>query len=100
MNLVGNQADDRKYRLPTPTPGAQNGVIIHTNAPFPMMSTTVKKWNRFKDKLSWILAQSKDTGSVPTTELRRIAGLGVNIMQVYEDAKCYLKGFFNAIEAF
>jgi hypothetical protein len=32
--------------------------------------------------------------------LRRIAGLGVNIMQVYDDAKCYMNGFFNAIEAF
>ncbi len=65
-----------------------------------MMSTTLKKWNRFKDGLSWIHIQSKDTGSVPTAELRRIAELGVNIMQVYKDAKFYLKGFFNAIEAF
>jgi hypothetical protein len=52
------------------------------------------------DGLSWILNQSKDTGTVPTDELRRIAGLGVNIMQVYEDSKCYLRGFSNAIEAF
>ena len=89
MNSVGNQADDQKYRLPTPTPGAWNGVIIHTDTPFPMMSTTLKKWNRFKDGLSWILIQSKDIGSVLTAELRRIAGLGVDIMQVYEDAKCY-----------
>ncbi len=28
MNLVGNQADDWKYWLPTVTPGAWNGVII------------------------------------------------------------------------
>jgi hypothetical protein len=100
MNLVGNQADDWKYRLPTVTPGAWNRVIIHTDTPFPMMSTTLKKWTRFKDRLAWILSQSKDIGSVPTAELRRIAGLGVNIMQVYDDAKCYLKGFFNAIKAF
>ncbi len=100
MNLLGNQADDCKYRLPTTTPGAWNGIIIHTDTPFPMMSTTLKKWARFKDGLAWILSQSKDTGSVPTAEMRRIAGLGVNIMQVYDDAKCYLKGFFNAIEAF
>jgi hypothetical protein len=44
--------------------------------------------------------QSKDTGTVPTAKLRRIAGLRVNIMQVYKDSKCYLRGFFNAIEAF
>jgi hypothetical protein len=98
INLVGNQADDWKYRLPTVTPGAWNGVIIHTDTPFPMMSTTLKKWTRFKDKLAWILSQSKDTGSVPTAG--RIAGLGVSIMQVYDDAKCYLKGFFNPIGAF
>ena len=35
-----------------------------------------------------------------TAELRNIAGLGTNPMQVYQDAKCYLKGVFNAIEAF
>jgi hypothetical protein len=40
MNSVGNQADDRKYRLPTTTPGAWNGVITHTDTP--------------KDGLSWI----------------------------------------------
>ena len=100
MNSLGNQADDWKYRLPTVTPGAWNGVLIHTDTPFPMMSTTLKKWTRFKDGLAWILSQSKDVGSVPTAELRRLAGLGVNIMQVYDDAKCYLKGFFNAIKAF
>jgi hypothetical protein len=100
MNLLGNQAVNRKFRLPTIMPGAWNEVIIHTDTPFPMMSGTLKKWTRFKDSLAWILSHSKDTGSVPTAELRRIAGLGVNIMQVYDDAKCYLKGFFNAIEAF
>jgi hypothetical protein len=39
-------------------------------------------------------------GSLQTMELRKIAGLGVNVMQVYRDAKCYLKGIFNALEAF
>jgi hypothetical protein len=38
--------------------------------------------------------------AVPTAELRQIAGLGVNITEVYQDSRCYLKGFFNAIEAF
>jgi hypothetical protein len=100
MNAHGNQADDRKYRLPTVTPGAWNGVIVHTDTPFPMMSTTLSKWTRFKDGISWILTEGKKTGSLGTAELRRIAGLGVNIVQVYSDAKCYLKGIFNALEAF
>jgi hypothetical protein len=54
MNSLGNQANDRKYRLPTFTLGAWNGVIIHTDTPFPLMSTTLKKWTRFKTGLSWI----------------------------------------------
>ena len=41
MNFLGNQANDRKYCLPTLTPGTLNGVIIHTDIPFPMMSTTL-----------------------------------------------------------
>jgi hypothetical protein len=100
MNFCGNQVDNWKYRLPTVTPGAWNGVILHTNTSFPMMSTTEKKWKRFKEGISWILSEERATGSLQTTELRKIAGLGVNMMQVYGDAKCYLKGIFNALEAF
>jgi hypothetical protein len=100
MNLLGNQADDRKYRLPTFTPGAWNGVTIHSNTSFPMMSTTLKKWTRFKNGLSGILTKGRNTGLLLTAELRKIARLRVSIMQVYHDAKCYLKGIFNAIEAF
>lgn len=65
-----------------------------------MMSTTQSNWTRFKDGLSWILTEGRATGSLCTAELRKIAGLGVNIVQVYSDAKCYLKGIFNALEAF
>jgi hypothetical protein len=83
MNSLGNQVDDRKYRLPTLTLGAWNGVIIHTDTPFPMMSTTLKKWTRLKKGLSWILSEGRNTGSLLMAELRKIAGLGVNIMQVY-----------------
>jgi hypothetical protein len=50
--------------------------------------------------VSWILSEGRATGSLSTAELRKIAGLGVNIVQVYPDAKCYLKGIFNALEAF
>ncbi len=44
--------------------------------------------------------QGQEHGITIDGKLRKIAGLGVNIMQVYQDAKCYLKGIFNAIEAF
>ena len=40
MNSRGNRAEDRKYRPPSTTPGAWNGVIIHTDTPFPRKSTT------------------------------------------------------------
>jgi hypothetical protein len=100
MNFRGNQADDWKYRLPTVNPGAWNRVIVHTDTPFPMMSTTKKKWMCFKEGISWILTEGRATGSLQTMELRKIARLGVNVMQVYRNAKCYLKGIFNALEAF
>jgi hypothetical protein len=86
--------------LSTFTPGAWNGVIIHSDTPFPMMSITLKKWTRFKKGLSWILTKGRNRWSLLMVELGKIAGLGVIIMQVYHDAKCYLKGIFNAIEAF
>ena len=100
MNSVGNQADDRKYRIPTCRPGAWKGEIMHTDQPFPRKATTAKKWSRLKSGLSWILETSHTADVVPTAELRRIAGLGINVTEVYQDSRCYLKGFFNAIEAF
>ncbi len=101
VNSRGNQADERKYRPPSTTPGAWTGLILHTDTPFPMKSTTQKKWTRFKDGLAWIsrYAEGEDC-TIDTAELRRIAGLGVNVTEVYADARPYLKGMFNAIEAF
>ena len=100
MNSLGNQADDKKYRRPTCRPGAWKGEIMHTFESLPRKSTTVKKWTRFKDGVAWVIEQSRLGPTVPTAELTRIAGLGVNVTDVYRDAWCYLKGFFNAIEAF
>ena len=100
MNSRGNQADDRKYRLPCLTPGAWNGLIIHTDTPFPMKSTTGKKWDKFKHGLQWVVDSACDGASfLETAALRRIAGLGVNITEVYTTGRCFLKGFFNAVEA-
>jgi hypothetical protein len=100
MNSVGNQADDRKYRQPTCKPGAWKGEIMHTDQPLPRKSTTAKKWLRFKNGLDWVITQAEVGDFLATAELRRIAGLGVNVTEVYLDARPYLKGFFNAIEAF
>jgi hypothetical protein len=74
---------------------------MHTDQPFPRKSTTGKKWSRFRAGVQWVLQQQADgSPTVPTAELRRIAGLGVNVTDVYREARCFLKGFFNAIEAF
>lgn len=101
MNSLGNQADDKKYRRPTCRPGAWKGEVMHTDQPFPRKSTTGKKWSRFRAGVQWVLKQVADgSPSVSTAELRCIAGLGVYVTDVYREARCFLKGFFNAIEAF
>ena len=46
----------------------------------------------------WEIAAGADV--IETPGLRRIAGFAVNATQVYSDARSYLKGIFNAIEAF
>ncbi len=100
MNSLANQADDRKFRQPTPTPGAWNGLIIHTDTPFPMKSTTGKKWDKFKRGLSSIRAlATAGARFMETAELRKLAGLGVNITEVYTLGRTYLKGFFNVVES-
>jgi hypothetical protein len=100
MNSVGNMVSEEKYRRPTTRPGAWKGEIINTAEPLPRKSTSAKKWTRFRAGIAWVLEQSEKVKTVSTAELRRIAGLGVNVTEVYSDARCYLKGFFNAIESF
>ncbi len=100
MNTRGNQASDRKYRPPGLAKGPWKGEIIHTDTPFPMKSTTGKKWGKFRTGLLAIQALGGETGFIDTVSLRRTAGLGVNVTDVYPEGRCYLKGFFNALEAF
>lgn len=100
MNSHFSQAADRKYRQPSPRAGAWNGLIIHTDTPYPHKSTTAKKWKKFKDGLRGILnTEAAGDGFIDTGQLRSVAGLGVNITEVYPNGRCYLKGFFNAVEA-
>ena len=98
--LLGNQADDRKYCQPSTATGARKGVIILTNNPFPRKSTTGKKWAKFKQGLEKVLELENMEGRAMTLELRKIAGLGVYVTELYPSGRCFLKGFFNAIEGF
>ena len=94
MNSRGNQADDRKFRQPSLQPGAWAGLIIHTNTPFPMKSTTGKKWNKFKLGLQWIVDTVADGSTfVKIARLRSVSGLGVNVTEIYSHGRCFLKGF-------
>ena len=99
MNHLGNQAGDRKYRDVSTTPGPWIGGIMHTDTPFPMQSTTGKKWSKFRDGLMWVIQQSECCEEIATGSLRKIAGLGVNVTEIYPEGRPYLKGFFNALES-
>ena len=99
MNHRGNQADDRKYRDVSLTPGPWNGGILHTDTPFPLASTTGKKWTKFRTGLEGILDQAQKSTEVATVGLRRTAGLGVHLTEIYPEGRSYLKGNFNALEA-
>ena len=48
MNSLANQANDGKYWPPLLMSGAWKGEIIPTDTPFPMKSTTGKKWVKFR----------------------------------------------------
>ncbi len=117
MNYHGNQEAARKRRHATLTPGAWNGVLIHCDQPHPIKSTTASKWRRGADALNWLweqfglslctidpIAYVKSLPdwnvSVDTAELRRIAGLWVHLTEVYSEGRCFMKGFYNAMEAF
>ena len=64
-----------------------------------MKSTTGKKWSNFWERLQWILKQSSQAEETDTVGVRRIAGLGINITEIYPEERPYLKGLFNALES-
>ena len=117
MNHKGNQCAGRKFGPPTLAPRPWNGIMVHTDAPHPVKGTTAKKWRRGQAGLQWIWKEcglpeecddplgyvdSQDHWSVmiDTAELRRIAGLWIHLTELYTEGRCFLKGFFNALEAF
>ena len=117
MNHKGNQCAGRKFGPPTLAPRAWNGAMVHTDAPHPVKGTTSKKWRRGRAGLDWIWREcglpedcSDPIGyidklgawevMIDTAELRRIAGLWIHLTELYPEGRCFLKGFFNAIEAF
>jgi hypothetical protein len=117
MNYFGNQVATRKFGPPTLILRPWNGIMTHTNSPYPVKGTTAKKWGRGRSGLKWIWdqcglddaeedpikfidAQESWNVQIDTVELRRIAGLWIHLTELYSEGRCFLKGFFNALEAF
>jgi hypothetical protein len=117
MNYFGNQVAARKFGPPTLIPRPWNGIMTHTDTPYPVKGTTAKKWGRGRSGLKWIWdqcgfddaeddpiksidAQESWNVQIDTAELRRIAGLWIHLTELYTEGRCFLKGFFNALEAF
>ena len=117
INSYGNQCAARKFGPPTLIPRPWNGIMTHTDTPYPVKGTTAKKWTRGLSGLAWLwrefgfsdeesdpirFVKSLDEWdvSIDTAELRRIAGLWVHLTELYTEGRCFLKGFFNAMEAF
>jgi hypothetical protein len=117
MNYYGNQVAARKFGPPTLIPRPWNGIMTHTDSPYPVKGTTAKKWRRGRVALEWVWSQSglpsdlqdpigyidslEDWDAhLDTAELRRIAGLWIHLTELYTEGRCFLKGFFNALEAF
>ena len=100
MNLVGNQADDLKYRLLSCRSGAWKGKIMHTHPLSPMKLTTGKKLNKFKSGVQCILEQGAWCEvDVPICECAELQDLEL-IHRCVQWCPCILKRLFNAIEAF
>ena len=45
------------------------------------------------------MSRQKPHAETATAALRRIAGLGINVTEIYPEGRPYLKGAFNALEA-
>jgi hypothetical protein len=117
MNYYGNQVAARKFGPPTLIPRPWNGIMTHTDSPYPVKGTTAKKWNRGRSGLAWVWSNCLLPDEIEdpigyidsltdwdvyldTAELRRISGLWIHLTELYTEGRCFLKGFFNALEAF
>ena len=63
-----------------------------------MKSTTGSKWAKFQVGLQWILKEAKNV-ETDTVCVQQIVGQGVNVTEVHPEGHSYLKGAFNALEA-
>ena len=72
---------------------------MHTDTPFPMQSTTGKKWSTLWAGLQRVIKQSKGCADISTGRMRQIAGLGVNVPEIYPEGRPHLKGFFDVLES-
>jgi len=63
-------------------------------------------WTQFEldacqsDPIAYIKNLPEWSVNIDTAELRHIAGLWVHLTEVYSEGRCFLKGFYNAMEAF
>jgi hypothetical protein len=110
MNYYGNQVAARKFGPPTLIPRPWNGIMTHTDSPYPVKGTTAKKWRRGRAALEWVWSQSELPSDLQdpigyidsledwdahldTAELQRIAGLWIHLTELYTEGRCFLKGF-------
>lgn len=97
-NFVGSQVNDWEFRSPTTMPGLCKGKIMHTNNRFPRKSTAKK----VDGTEVWTCLDSRDKRIRKCTwiaELWHIAGLGANVMGVYQYGQSNLKSIFNIMES-
>lgn len=64
-----------------------------------MESTTQEKWDKFVSGLQWVLSEAEGNSKIETVGLRRVAGLGINLTEIYVELRCYLRLVFNAMES-
>jgi hypothetical protein len=91
--------------------------MTHTDEPYPVKGTTAKKWRKGRAGLDWVWSEcglGPDTKDpigfirglqnwdvwLDTAELRRVAGFWIHLTELYQEGRCFLKGIFNALEAF
>ena len=99
MKYYGNQCAGRKFGPPTLIPRPWNGIMTHTDAPYPVKGTTAKKWMRGRAGLQWIWDQCGFADDIQdpiayieslehwevkldNPKLRRIAGLWIHLTEL------------------
>eukprot|EP00978_Attheya_sp_CCMP212_P039165 scaffold201305_cov47-Attheya_sp.AAC.1 len=97
-NRLGNQDAARKACPPSQFGEPWNRGIAHMGDGLLLKATTQKKWTKFGRQIRGFATEVRAGRPLNYCDLRSLAGLSINVIEVYSDYRCFVTLFFRTME--